>query len=179
MPGTTDVWVKHVDGFIWIVYIREMTLWAQSWFNMRLCFLSEPMGTMDYVIMHPASTREQENIALLTVSSSAVDSFEGQQHHLKSGEHSHCQTYNVLTCRDHSNLNVQILTNPNSSADADIYEESEKQREDLQAVTFDDLLSFACQVARGMEFLSSKNVRMQGHTLSSDEHIYNVAFWIF
>ncbi|XP_076027406.1 receptor-type tyrosine-protein kinase FLT3-like [Genypterus blacodes] len=76
---------------------------------------SEIKSTLDYVIMHPASTRGQENVALLSLSSSAVDSCE----------------------------------------DSD--DELEKQREDLQALTFDDLLSFAYQVARGMEFLSSKN----------------------
>lgn len=35
----------------------------------------------------------------------------------------------------------------------------EDQPELLQTLTFDDLLSFAFQVAKGMEFLSSKNVR--------------------
>ncbi|XP_026217646.1 receptor-type tyrosine-protein kinase FLT3 [Anabas testudineus] len=48
-----------------------------------------------------------------------------------------------------------------SSADMDIYEEIlenlENQRDDLQTLTFDDLLSFAFQVAKGMDFLSSKN----------------------
>ncbi|XP_029955806.1 receptor-type tyrosine-protein kinase FLT3 [Salarias fasciatus] len=40
--------------------------------------------------------------------------------------------------------------------DSEIYE-SDDQTDDLQALTFDDLLSFAFQVAKGMEFLSSKN----------------------
>ncbi|XP_040922128.1 receptor-type tyrosine-protein kinase FLT3 [Toxotes jaculatrix] len=48
-----------------------------------------------------------------------------------------------------------------SSIDMDNYEEIydnlDDQTEDLQALTFDDLLSFAFQVAKGMEFLSSKN----------------------
>lgn len=33
------------------------------------------------------------------------------------------------------------------------------QEEDLQVLTYGDLLSFSYQVAKGMEFLSSKNVR--------------------
>ncbi|KAG9327893.1 hypothetical protein JZ751_018395, partial [Albula glossodonta] len=38
------------------------------------------------------------------------------------------------------------------------YEESELSRDDeLQVLTYDDLLSFSFQVAKGMEFLSSKN----------------------
>lgn len=36
------------------------------------------------------------------------------------------------------------------------------ETEDLQTLTFDDLLSFAYQVAKGMEFLSSQNVRQEG-----------------
>nr|XP_019962663.1 PREDICTED: receptor-type tyrosine-protein kinase FLT3 [Paralichthys olivaceus] len=48
-----------------------------------------------------------------------------------------------------------------SSGDMDVYEEmyanQDDQTEELQALTFDDLLSFAFQVAKGMEFLSSKN----------------------
>lgn len=39
--------------------------------------------------------------------------------------------------------------------------ENQDGQADLQALTFDDLLSFAFQVAKGMEFLSSKNVRNQ------------------
>lgn len=39
-----------------------------------------------------------------------------------------------------------------------VYENLDDEIEDLQTLTFDDLLSFAFQVAKGMEFLSSKNV---------------------
>ncbi|KAJ0022934.1 hypothetical protein NQD34_015068 [Periophthalmus magnuspinnatus] len=41
--------------------------------------------------------------------------------------------------------------------DTDSFEIQDVANEDLQALTFDDLLSFAYQVAKGMEFLSSKN----------------------
>lgn len=45
------------------------------------------------------------------------------------------------------------------SAHPEMAEELEDDRpEVLQTLTFDDLLSFAFQVAKGMEFLSSKNV---------------------
>lgn len=44
-----------------------------------------------------------------------------------------------------------------SFGDPESYDNLDDQTEDLQALTFDDLLSFAFQVARGMEFLSSKN----------------------
>lgn len=50
-----------------------------------------------------------------------------------------------------------------NSSDMDGYEDPESfenpddQTEDVEALTFDDLLSFAYQVAKGMEFLSSKN----------------------
>ncbi|KAK7879032.1 hypothetical protein WMY93_030785 [Mugilogobius chulae] len=72
----------------------------------------------NYVPMHSSTTRGQENIALLTLSSTDdLDCFE----------------------------------------DTDIYESPEDADDDLQALTFDDLLSFAYQVAKGMEFLSSKN----------------------
>nr|CBN81956.1 FL cytokine receptor [Dicentrarchus labrax] len=62
-----------------------------------------------YVTMHSSTTRGQEDIALLTLNSGGMDSFE------------------------------------------------DDPTEDLQTLTFDDLLNFAYQVAKGMEFLSSKN----------------------
>ncbi|XP_059182503.1 receptor-type tyrosine-protein kinase FLT3 [Centropristis striata] len=71
----------------------------------------------NYVPMHSSTTRGQEEIALLTINSSDMDSFE----------------------------------------DPAIYDNPDDQTEDLQTLTFDDLLSFAVQVAKGMEFLSSKN----------------------
>ncbi|KAG8009456.1 Receptor-type tyrosine-protein kinase FLT3, partial [Nibea albiflora] len=43
------------------------------------------------------------------------------------------------------------------NSDPEIYENLHDQTEDLQVLTFDDLLSFAFQVAKGMEFLSSKH----------------------
>ncbi|XP_051266112.1 receptor-type tyrosine-protein kinase FLT3 isoform X1 [Dicentrarchus labrax] len=70
-----------------------------------------------YVTMHSSTTRGQEDIALLTLNSGGMDSFE----------------------------------------DSDIFENQDDPTEDLQTLTFDDLLNFAYQVAKGMEFLSSKN----------------------
>lgn len=57
-----------------------------------------------------------------------------------------------------------MLTPPDagSSADPETFESLDDETEDLQTLTFDDLLSFAFQVAKGMEFLSSKNVRDRG-----------------
>ncbi|XP_069007814.1 receptor-type tyrosine-protein kinase FLT3 [Embiotoca jacksoni] len=79
---------------------------------------SELNMTVDnYVPMHSATTRGQEDIALLTINSADMDIYE----------------------------------------DPEIYEASDDQASDLQALTFDDLLNFAFQVAKGMEFLSSKN----------------------
>lgn len=45
-----------------------------------------------------------------------------------------------------------------SFSDPEIFESADDQTEDPHALTFDDLLLFALQVAKGMEFLSSKNV---------------------
>ncbi|XP_054478724.1 receptor-type tyrosine-protein kinase FLT3 [Anoplopoma fimbria] len=78
----------------------------------------EPDTAVDnYVPMYGSTTRGQEDIALLTINSGDMDSFE----------------------------------------DPIVYEDPDDQREELQTLTFDDLLSFAFQVAKGMEFLSSKN----------------------
>lgn len=57
---------------------------------------------------------------------------------------------------------IALLNHLNPAGDMDNFEdpnmvESPAGEDDLQALTFDDLLSFAYQVARGMEFLSSKN----------------------
>ncbi|XP_029313404.1 LOW QUALITY PROTEIN: receptor-type tyrosine-protein kinase FLT3 [Cottoperca gobio] len=56
---------------------------------------------------------------------------------------------------------IALLTiNPNdmdSFEDLTIFEDPDDPTEDLQTLTFDDLLSFAFQVSKGMEFLSSKN----------------------
>lgn len=77
-----------------------------------------PTTVDNYVPMYSSTSRGQEDIALLTLSSTGgIDSFE----------------------------------------DPHIFESSDGEEDDLQALTFDDLLSFAYQVARGMEFLSSKN----------------------
>ncbi|XP_036934621.1 receptor-type tyrosine-protein kinase FLT3 [Acanthopagrus latus] len=53
---------------------------------------------------------------------------------------------------------IALLTLNSSDMDGlEIYEHIDDQTEDLKTLTFDDLLSFAFQVAKGMEFLSSKN----------------------
>ncbi|XP_034718604.1 receptor-type tyrosine-protein kinase FLT3 isoform X1 [Etheostoma cragini] len=70
----------------------------------------------NYMPMFGSSTRGQEDIALLSISSG-----DGE------GE-------DPATCED-----------------------PDDQTDDLQTLTFDDLLCFAYQVAKGMEFLSSKN----------------------
>ncbi|XP_013857704.1 receptor-type tyrosine-protein kinase FLT3 [Austrofundulus limnaeus] len=49
-----------------------------------------------------------------------------------------------------------LLTFTNGSEDPEM-DETEDETEDLQALTFEDLLCFALQVAKGMEFLSSRN----------------------
>lgn len=74
-----------------------MTL-LEVWFNItitirsRLCFPSELVTAVDdYMPMYRATTRGQEDIALLTLSSGDTDGFEGEKHHLQS-EHACCQT---------------------------------------------------------------------------------------
>lgn len=92
--------------------------------------------------MSPSATRGQENIALVTLSSDNRDNFEGDNSRIQI----------VVSHSRWSKLS--------SSAHPEIDEELEDDRpEVLQSLTFDDLLSFAFQVAKGMEFLSSKNVR--------------------
>lgn len=61
-------------------------------------------------------------------------------------------------------------------------ESPDDEGEDLQALTFDDLLSFAFQVAKGMEFLSSKHVRKKkGPFLSIHTYatLTNLALWLW
>ncbi|CAL1596966.1 unnamed protein product [Knipowitschia caucasica] len=61
------------------------------------------------------------------------------------------------SARGQENTALLTLT---STDEIDCFEDTklfEGQEEDVQALTFDDLLSFAYQVAKGMEFLSSKN----------------------
>lgn len=105
-------------------------------------FHSKRISQDNYVTMYPSATRGQENIALVTLSSDNRDNFEGE------------------------NISIQIIASDSrwsklsSSAHPEIIEELEDDGpEFLQTLTFDDLLSFAFQVAKGMEFLSSKNVR--------------------
>ena len=58
----------------------------------RLCFLSEVDAAVDnYVPMYGSTTRGQEDIALLTINSADMESFEGKNKHLKS-ENACCQT---------------------------------------------------------------------------------------
>lgn len=53
-----------------------------------------------------------------------------------------------------------ILTDNGLTSDPKICDDLEDdQPDDLQTLTFDDLLSVSFQVAKGMEFLSSRNVR--------------------
>lgn len=60
---------------------------------------------------------------------------------------------------------VLALTDRSLSVHPEIIKVPDDQADDLQTLTFDDLLNFAFQVAKGMEFLSSKNVRNQWTTL--------------
>ncbi|XP_039982503.1 receptor-type tyrosine-protein kinase FLT3 isoform X2 [Xiphias gladius] len=61
------------------------------------------------------------------------------------------------TTRGQEDINLLALNSGNMDGYEEIYENRDDQADDLQALTFDDLLSFAFQVAKGMEFLSSKN----------------------
>lgn len=112
-------------------------------FDIYLHFLSKQHVSQEhYVTMYPSATRGQDNIALFTLGSDNGNNFEGENRSIG------------IT------MSASRWSKLSSSADPEIVEELEDERpEDLQTLTFDDLLSFAFQVAKGMEFLSSKNVR--------------------
>ncbi|XP_072234196.1 receptor-type tyrosine-protein kinase FLT3 [Leuresthes tenuis] len=61
------------------------------------------------------------------------------------------------TTRGQEDIALLTLSYMDSNEDPETYDSQDDQTEDVQAITFDDLLSFAFQVAKGMEFLSSKN----------------------
>uniref|UniRef100_A0A8C6SXA5 receptor protein-tyrosine kinase n=1 Tax=Neogobius melanostomus TaxID=47308 RepID=A0A8C6SXA5_9GOBI len=62
------------------------------------------------------------------------------------------------TTRGQENITLLSLNSTGDSfEDPLMFESPDEEEDDLEALTFDDLLSFAYQVARGMEFLSSKN----------------------
>ncbi|XP_072306910.1 receptor-type tyrosine-protein kinase FLT3 [Eucyclogobius newberryi] len=94
------------------------------------------------------------------------DRFSSLYHNLQSSKPSremptHVDNYVPMhssTTRGQENIALLTL---NSTDDMDcfedIFESPDEADEDLQALTFDDLISFAYQVAKGMEFLSSKN----------------------
>ncbi|XP_034024960.1 receptor-type tyrosine-protein kinase FLT3 [Thalassophryne amazonica] len=94
------------------------------------------------------------------------DRFSNLYHNLQSSKGSSERETSVdpyvpmFSCVTRGHENIALLTLSSSTMDGyedpEIYEEPEDQT-DLQALTFDDLLSFAYQVAKGMEFLSSKN----------------------
>ncbi|XP_018529412.1 receptor-type tyrosine-protein kinase FLT3 [Lates calcarifer] len=95
-------------------FIRDR--FSSLYHNLQPKRTSSELQTVDsYMPMYGATTRGQEDIALLN---------------LHTGDMDICE---------------------------EIYEGPYDQTGDLQALTFDDLLSFAFQVAKGMEFLSSKN----------------------
>ncbi|XP_061121229.1 receptor-type tyrosine-protein kinase FLT3 isoform X1 [Syngnathus typhle] len=94
-------------------------------------------GVVDnYMPMRPASIRGQERMALLCPNSD--DCVEGPWRRI------------LDDADDGENSNKRA-----SSADPE--SDDNGQPDDLQALTYDDLLSFAVQVAKGMDFLSSKN----------------------
>ncbi|KAM4534312.1 receptor-type tyrosine-protein kinase FLT3-like isoform 2-T2 [Odontesthes bonariensis] len=59
--------------------------------------------------------------------------------------------------RGQEDIALLTLSYMESTEDSETYDSQDDQTEDVQAITFGDLLSFAFQVAKGMEFLSSKN----------------------
>lgn len=101
--------------------------------------------------MHPLATRGQEDIALLPLDSGNMDGIEGEKKY-QPQSNEHISTYK---CKS-----MLILTDNGLTADPKICDDLEDdQSDDLQTLTFDDLLSVSFQVAKGMEFLSSRNVR--------------------
>ncbi|KAM9839691.1 receptor-type tyrosine-protein kinase FLT3-like [Aulostomus maculatus] len=77
---------------------------------------------------------------------------------LETGVDNYMPMYPATT-RGQENIGLLTLnlSDMSSTEDPEIYDNPDDNTEDLQALTFDDLLSFAFQVAKGMEFLSSKN----------------------
>ncbi|KAM6971586.1 receptor-type tyrosine-protein kinase FLT3-like [Tautogolabrus adspersus] len=61
------------------------------------------------------------------------------------------------TTRGQEDIALLTLNSADMDNFEDIFENPDDPTEDPQTLTFDDLLSFAFQVAKGMEFLSSKN----------------------
>ncbi|AWP20663.1 putative receptor-type tyrosine-protein kinase FLT3 [Scophthalmus maximus] len=79
------------------------------------------------------------------------DRFRSLYHNLQPRKSSRWGPCTVID-RDPKHVPTHLsLQNP------DVFESPHDQTEDPQALTFDDLLSFAFQVAKGMEFLSAKN----------------------
>lgn len=127
--------------------MKPFCLWGCSKISIlsRLYVLSDQFPVDNYVPMHSSTTSGQkEDNTLLTFTS---DGSEGEKH------------TNTKRCEEWTHLTVTLLlfflffyTDP------EIDETEDDEAEDLQTLTFDDLLCFALQVAKGMEFLSSKNV---------------------
>ncbi|XP_029482234.1 receptor-type tyrosine-protein kinase FLT3 isoform X1 [Oncorhynchus nerka] len=76
-----------------------------------------------YIPMSPTTTRGQENIALISLNSSPMNTSDG----------------------------------PGMYEELNELQEEEEEEEEEEALTYDDLLSFSYQVAKGMDFLSSKH----------------------
>lgn len=110
-------------------------------------FHSDQKTAVDpYVPMYSTATRGQEDVGLLSIACE-MNEYEGNKKKQRKKNKYTC--YCIQICIDFVFLQTS----------AEMYEKEDDETDDLQALTFDDLLSFAFQVAKGMEFLSSKNVR--------------------